>query len=1244
MVRLREVPRTATFAWSPGSGSPRLVTGTRAGAVDADFSDESKLELWDLALDDTQQGIELQPLASITTESKFFEIAWSPPSADHPKGIIAGALENGSLDLWDAAKLEAGASDALFSQTTKHTGAIKTLQFNPLKPQILATAGAKGELFIYDVNDISNPFRLGNAAARSDDIDCLAWNRKVSHILATGGQGGFVTIWDLKTKKATLTLNNSRKSVSAIAWDPNNSTKLLTATPDDAAPVILLWDLRNSNAPERSLQGHEQGILSLSWCHQDSDLLLSCGKDNRTLVWNPQTGERYGELPEMTNWTFQTRFNPHNPNLSATASFDGKITVQTLQNANPDTSQVAADKHLDGEEFFRAAQTQPQGASWSLSKAPRWLERPIGANFGFGGKIVVFKADPTQPGQKRSSQITISRFSADSSVSSATDKFQEVLASGDLAAICEERMQQAKTDEEKADWKVMETLIGDNPRGKIVQYLGFKEDDIVASVTKEPESSEEKAKPTEDAPPKSSGVTDLFDGGDAEGEGEDFLSNVAAAKGTKTNNPFHLFSDSDTHVEKQITKAVMLGNFAKATDICLSEERIADAFLIANCGGQELVDKVQAAYLAKKNGMPSYLRLIGSVIGKNLWDVVYNANLEHWKETMAILCTFSEPSEFPDLCEALGDRISEEGDRTDASFCYLVGLRLEKVVEIWIAKLKEEERAGMKDTSSAESTFSVHARSLQNFIEKVTIFRHVTKFEDAERTKSSDWKLSTLYDKYTEYADILAGHGQLEVAQKYLDLLPTEYAAAEVARSRVQMATKKPAAQASARRQGAPTSVTPSRLGVAAAPAYGFQAPQPASMIPQANPFGGMGQRQSPLPQQPAQQQQPQLYLPPQNPYQPQAGYQAQNQASFGAGLPPPPMGGTPSRNTTPSQPPPSQSKLTENWNDVPLVTKAVPRRPTPLAAPITSPFPNQPGLAGPPSATAQYGQRASPPAPPPKGPAPPRGQSPLVGGFQGPPRPPSTSANQYGPPPPTPGSLAATGTSQIAPRTASPYAAAPTAPQPSNKYAPAPAAQDLTGPPPPGGSMPPPPGAASRPPPAGQYGAPPPQLAPQGHNPYAPSSFGAPQSQPSAPPQGGPPPQGPPPTVANPAPQVAAPPAKAKHPAGDRSHIPANARRLVDLLSQDMQRVASKAPATFAPQVNDTQKRLNLLFDHLNNEELVQAGTIDSLSKLAEAIHSKDYATAQKFQVEIQRDKTDECGNWMVGVKRLIAMSKATS
>jgi len=55
------------------------------------------------------------------------------------------------------------------------------------------------------------------------------------------------------------------------------------------------------------------------------------------------------------------------------------------------------------------------------------------------------------------------------------------------------------------------------------------------------------------------------------------------------------------------------------------------------------------------------------------------------------------------------------------------------------------------------------------------------------------------------------------------------------------------------------------------------------------------------------------------------------------------------------------------------------------------------------------------------------------------------------------------------------------------------------------------------------------------------------------------------------------------------------------------------------------------LLFDHLNNEELVKPDTIEQLSQLASALEAKNYEGAHKLQVEIQRDKTEECGNWMV-------------
>lgn len=39
---------------------------------------------------------------------RFHDIAWVGASNDFPRGVIAGALENGSLDLWNVEKLLGG--------------------------------------------------------------------------------------------------------------------------------------------------------------------------------------------------------------------------------------------------------------------------------------------------------------------------------------------------------------------------------------------------------------------------------------------------------------------------------------------------------------------------------------------------------------------------------------------------------------------------------------------------------------------------------------------------------------------------------------------------------------------------------------------------------------------------------------------------------------------------------------------------------------------------------------------------------------------------------------------------------------------------------------------------------------------------------------------------------------------------------------------------------------------------------
>lgn len=85
------------------------------------------------------------------------------------------------------------------------------------------------------------------------------------------------------------------------------------------------------------------------------------------------------------------------------------------------------------------------------------------------------------------------------------------------------------------------------------------------------------------------------------------------------------------------------------------------------------------------------------------------------------------------------------------------------------------------------------------------------------------------------------------------------------------------------------------------------------------------------------------------------------------------------------------------------------------------------------------------------------------------------------------------------------------------------------------------------------------------------------------------------------------------------------------------MQRIKARAPPSFKPQVLDTEKRLNILFDHLNNEDLLKPDTISEMNELSQAVQARQYEEAQAIFTDIMTNKTSEGSNWMVCYSLLI-------
>ena len=150
-----------------------------------------------------------------------------------------------------------------------------------------------------DAPNVFVPAPPPSTAKHQTEIGCVQWNTQVAHIVATGDNGGNCIVWDLRQKKPWCELRDpSRCALTTVSWNPTEGLHLVTATSSDSEPVLKLWDLRSSTTmPLATLSGHTGGVLSADWNPHDPRLLVSSGKDGRTILWDLFDMKACDELP-----------------------------------------------------------------------------------------------------------------------------------------------------------------------------------------------------------------------------------------------------------------------------------------------------------------------------------------------------------------------------------------------------------------------------------------------------------------------------------------------------------------------------------------------------------------------------------------------------------------------------------------------------------------------------------------------------------------------------------------------------------------------------------------------------------------------------------------------------------------------------------------------------------------------------------------------------------------------------------
>lgn len=182
------------------------------------------------------------------------------------------------------------------------------------------------------------------------------------------------------------------------------------------------------------------------------------------------------------------QWSPTIPGTFATSSFDGKLGVCNL--ATCTGSKVTETVNAD----FTVTHSIV-GDATPLAKAPAWMRRPVGATFGFGGRLVSFSHNRTQltdpaTGAVRmqdSAVLSVKQVVTEQELVARSEGFETAIQGGNLqtlreyctnkrAALASTGPESAESQQEAETWSFLSVLFeGDDARRVLLQTLGFKD-------------------------------------------------------------------------------------------------------------------------------------------------------------------------------------------------------------------------------------------------------------------------------------------------------------------------------------------------------------------------------------------------------------------------------------------------------------------------------------------------------------------------------------------------------------------------------------------------------------------------------------------------------------------------------------------------------------------------------------------------------------------------------------------------
>lgn len=206
---------------------------------------------------------------------------------------------------------------------------------------------------------------------------------------------------------------------------------------------------------------------------------------------------------------------------------------------------------------------------------------------------------PTQEPSTR--QVYISQVTTEREFLARSSELQAALLSGNLLGYCQNKVQTSSHAIEKNIWNFLKVNFEQDAREKFLKLLGFNKEELDKKI--------------------SSALGDGWQNKNSPSDGEDLVQSIQSVSSqasssftgqtTSSSSSMEFFNlpphDSakfeipvSFDTDGLISQALLMGNFEAAVDLCLKDGRYADAIILANAGGENLLRETQQWYFTRQ--------------------------------------------------------------------------------------------------------------------------------------------------------------------------------------------------------------------------------------------------------------------------------------------------------------------------------------------------------------------------------------------------------------------------------------------------------------------------------------------------------------------------------------------------------------------------------------------------------------------------------------------------------------------